>query len=176
MIELKKINRRWQPHQGFTFFSSEKKAKSLLKFPSRGFTLIELLVVMAILGILVVVVIVAINPVGRLRDTRNRRAEYDVRGAATAVSTCLTKEQESTSEDVVYSDDSSHGCANPDIVDNYGTFAAGVTLTFYNDTGAKEYKICAHDTGYNGAITSWNTKDGGLKLAGTGSTTECDTY
>ena len=56
----------------------------------KGFTLIELLVVIAIIAILVVIVIVAINPVQRLNDASDRRAEANVRSTGTLLGVCVT--------------------------------------------------------------------------------------
>lgn len=55
----------------------------------RGFTLIELLVVIAIIAILVLIVIVAINPVERLNEANDRKAESNVRSYASSIGACV---------------------------------------------------------------------------------------
>jgi len=71
---------------GFTF---RRKA---VPEQSEGFTLVELLVVIAIIAVLVLLVILALDPLERIKDATDRRAQYSVRQAASAVSTCLTNE------------------------------------------------------------------------------------
>ena len=59
---------------------------------TRGFTLVELLIVIAIIAILVLLVIVAINPLERIRDANDRRAQNEARQGGSAVAACITKE------------------------------------------------------------------------------------
>ena len=62
----------------------------------KGFTLVELLVVIAIIAILVLIVIVAIDPIQRIHDASDRRAEADVRQTASAIEGCLANATNAT--------------------------------------------------------------------------------
>lgn len=58
-------------------------------FKQKGFTLIELLIVIAIISALAVVVFVSLNPVQRLKDSRDARRTSDVETILTAIHTYI---------------------------------------------------------------------------------------
>ena len=124
-----------------------EKLSSLLK-RQKGFTLIELLIVIAIIAILVVIAIVAINPVERIRDANDERANADVRQAATAIQACITKElaQDSTVdiETVCQSWTVGGGCTLQ--TGNYVSGDPPANLNLVIDTTAGS-AICAYEAG-----------------------------
>jgi prepilin-type N-terminal cleavage/methylation domain-containing protein len=77
---------------GFELSRTEKVGRLLKSSSDLGFTLIELLVGMAILAVLVGLVIVMIDPVERLRASRDRQAAANVRSVGSAINTCVTGE------------------------------------------------------------------------------------
>src|SRR3989344_8843550 len=103
----------------------------MLKFRERGFTLIELLVVIAIIAILVLIIVVALDPVKRLNESNNERANYNVRSYASAISVCITGELQKIGGDP-FSDatcaDNTGGTGNYLYEEGYGNKPDGVEV------------------------------------------------
>ncbi|HEX7456538.1 MAG TPA: prepilin-type N-terminal cleavage/methylation domain-containing protein [Candidatus Nanoarchaeia archaeon] len=123
--------------------------------PSRmGFTLIELLVVVALLAILVLVVLMVIDPAARIDDSRDAKANSDVRNTASSVQSCIVVEMSKNPPVNPYD---ANTCAKKDyLTDN--KFAEnvpdGAELLVDSD------RVCVYAEGRGGKYASWQSKTG----------------
>lgn len=141
---IDRLRSHLKSEKGFTLMNKFVKS-------NKGFTLIELLVVIAIIAILVVIVVVAINPVERLREASDRRAQSNVRSAGTLISTCVTKELSLTPPGALL------GCIPGGTLGTYGNVPANVDIEVDNG-GADD--ICATQEGRAGTYFTFRHSRG----------------